>query len=640
VKRVYKALQIHESDFTAKQAVSFINREKDEGRYPTDVALMPDRQTQLLQQVYWRYQALCQQSQLVDFAELLLRSLQLLEGQARIAKIYHDKFRHILVDEFQDTNALQFRWLQALLGSSTCLTIVGDDDQSIYGWRGAQIENILRFNDFYPGTETVRLEQNYRSSATILQAANGVISNNQDRLGKSLWTEDESGEPILVYSSYNEMDEAKFVVEHILKMRDQGISPRQQAILYRSNAQSRALEEILIQCRVPYKIYGGLRFFDRAEIRNAMAYLRLLAQTEDDAAFERIINVPARGLGDRTVQSIRDRAQASGYSMWNASLELLNEQQLTGRAAKALTSFIDLIQGLQVSAIDLKLSELVALMLTNTQLLSAYQKESHEQRLARQENLQELVSASQAFDSIVSGPNPLEDWLDPEMDVELVNVSTKVERPGSFVALSAFVDHVALEAGEMQADRDSDAVQLMTIHASKGLEFPVVYLTGLEEGLFPSQMSLAEPGRIEEERRLCYVGITRAERRLILTYAESRRIYGEERRTRRSRFLKEIPTQCLEEVRMGSFTHKTTFNSSSDSRTSTSLTAAGMSAAKQEADSSELRVGHQVRHASFGEGVIINAEGRGAKQRVQVNFTRAGSKWLMASIAKLEPIDA
>ncbi|MEC8010609.1 MAG: DNA helicase II [Pseudomonadota bacterium] len=635
LKRIHKEMQIQDADFTPKQSMGFINREKDEGRYPASGTGM-DRQTRLMQEVYQRYQDLCDQSSLVDFAELLLRSLKLFENNPAIADFYQRKFAHILVDEFQDTNAIQFKWLQALLGHDNALTIVGDDDQSIYGWRGAQIENILRFSEKYPETETVRLEQNYRSTKSIIGAANGVISCNIDRLGKALWTAGEQGEPVQLYAAYNEIDESKFIVERIAHFKSKGIPYRKQAILYRSNAQSRVMEEALLHARVPYRIYGGQRFFDRAEIKSAMAYLRLIALPEDDAAFERVINFPARGLGDRSVQTIRDAANAQQISMWQAASRLIEHKALSARAHNSLVQFIELIKGLQTTGQGITLSELVSAMLSRTQLVQAYAKESQEQRQAREENLKELVSAASSFNSITDFEQ--EDFLDPSMrdmaeDDGFLPIRPKVVEPSNDAkvpaALAAFLDHVSLESGEMQASQDSDAVQMMTIHASKGLEFPVVFLAGLEEGLFPSQMSMNETGRIEEERRLCYVGITRAEQYLTISYAESRRIYGEERRTRISRFVREIPSEFLKEIRLGSVV-KPVYHA----RQQESSLPSGQPASAP--NDGSVKVGDRVMHRAFGEGIVLATEGRDARMRVQVNFTRAGSKWLMANVAKLE----
>lgn len=660
VKRIHKELKIQDADFAPKQSVSFINREKDEGRYPLGASeeVQPfantlalkalDRQSALMQEVYKRYQSICEQSNLVDFAELLLRSLTLLETKPEIAAFYQRKFEHILVDEFQDTNAIQFRWLEAMLSKTNALTIVGDDDQSIYGWRGAQVENILRFSERYPDTETVRLEQNYRSTKSILGAANGVIACNQDRLGKSLWTQGEQGALVRLYSAYNEVDEAKFVVERIMDHKSKGIDYKQQAVLYRSNAQSRVLEEAFLYARVPYRIYGGQRFFDRAEIKNAMAYLRLVAMPDDDAAFERVVNFPTRGLGDRSLQVIRDEARAAGVSLWQASTRVLEQKKISTRAGNGLAGFMGIIQDLQQASLALPLSGLAAQMLSRSQLASAYAKEPTEQRQTREENLKELISATAAFDAITDFQQ--EDMLDPSMrDLEedfgflparpstipeIIQTDTSEPAQRTAPGLAAFLDHVSLESGEMQAARDADAVQLMTLHSSKGLEFPIVFLVGLEEGLFPSQMSMNEPGRIEEERRLCYVGMTRAEQFLTLSYAESRRIYGEERRSRVSRFVREIPAEFLEEIRLGNIA-KPAFAP----RVQPARTVADQSSSDFADDQAGVSIGSRVMHRAFGEGVVLATEGRGVRMRVQVNFTRAGTKWLMANVAKLEPID-
>jgi len=639
IKRIHKELQIQDADFSPKQSVRFINKEKDEGRYPADDG-GSDRHTVLLQQIYKRYHEICDQSNLVDFAELLLRSLKLFEGSSKVVEFYRRKFEHILVDEFQDTNSIQFRWLEAFLGQDNGLTIVGDDDQSIYGWRGAQIENILRFTEKYPETETIRLEQNYRSTKAILGAANGVIACNTDRLGKALWTNSVAGDPVQLYAAYNETDEARFIVERIAAFKAKGLKYKQQAILYRSNAQSRVLEEAFLHGKIPYRIYGGQRFFDRVEIKNAMAYLRLIAQPGDDAAFERVINFPTRGLGDRSVQLIRDGAKQDQVSLWQSAQTLINSTSLTSRAHNSVQSFIHLILDLQQKATTMSLSKLVSTMLAVTQLAKAYAKEPSDQRQTREENLRELISATASFDQITDYEQ--EDHIDPQMrdlaedsgfftaqSTVVVSENTSI-RPNA--ALAAFLDHVSLESGEMQASKDADAVQMMTMHASKGLEFPVVFLTGLEEGLFPSQMSMNEPGRIEEERRLCYVGITRAEQYLTLTYAESRRIYGEEKRTRVSRFVREIPSEYLTEVRLGSI-YRPAFQERPDVKQYLNATS---EASQTKVELNEITVGARVLHKSFGEGVILATDGRGQRQRVQVNFRQYGARWLMANIANLK----
>jgi len=663
IKRIHKDHNITDTDFTPKLSKWYINSEKDAGRTPAEVGECNDRQAQLLHQVYSTYQKQCEQSSLVDFAELLLRSLKLLQNNPEVSALYRHKFQHILVDEFQDTNSIQYQWLETLLGEATSLTIVGDDDQSIYGWRGAQIQNILGFADSFAGTETVRLEQNYRSTATILAAANAVISQNQNRLGKSLWTEGDAGQPIGLYAAYNEQDEAKYIVDQIKQHKEQGKHYKSQAILYRSNAQSRVLEEALIYGRVPYRIYGGLRFFDRAEIKNTLAYLRLIGLTQDDAAFERVVNFPTRGIGDRTVQIIRERALRDDASLWVAAESLIaqgsSSEGLKGRARNAVAAFIEMIRSFQHKAINYSLSELTSFVIFEAQIDAHYNKEPHEQKQSKLENLKELVSATQSFDHLAQ-MTPEDKWFDPEMVNEplfeahrnqAVSPSPEVQVTVN-QSLVAFLEHVALESGERQADAFEDAVQLMTIHSAKGLEFPIVYLSGMEEGLFPSQMSMQDSSKIEEERRLCYVGITRAEEYLLLSHAEVRRIYGEERRTRVSRFVREIPSECIQEVRLGSITRPSTlgnrslaseaFASSSSGyahfSNNQAATTSGSQGAVSSDDESYLTLGTNVQHKIFGEGVILALEGKGARQRVQVNFKTAGSKWLMASIAQLETV--
>ncbi|MGL5974741.1 MAG: 3'-5' exonuclease, partial [Aeromonas sobria] len=441
-----------------------------------------------------------------------------------ILEHYRDRFQNILVDEFQDTNGIQYAWLRMLAGESGKVMIVGDDDQSIYGWRGAKIENIQRFLTDYQGAETIRLEQNYRSTANILKAANSVIANNSDRLGKELWTEGAEGDPISLYAAFNEVDEARFAVGRLKDWKEKGGLLADCAILYRSNAQSRVLEEALMQDAMPYRIYGGLRFFERQEIKDAMAYLRLINNRGDDASFERVVNTPTRGIGDRTLEILRGNARDQGLNLWQSAKGLLNDKVLTGRAGNAVRGFVDLIDALEELVGLLPLHQQADIAIQNSGLKAMYLAEKGEKSQARVENLDELVTACRQY----KRPDELEDMSD----------------------LSAFLAHAALESGESQADEYADAVQLMTLHSAKGLEFPLVLLVGVEEGMFPSPQSTEESGRLEEERRLCYVGMTRAMEKLYICYAESRRIYGREMQHSVSRFIREIPAECLEEIRL------------------------------------------------------------------------------------------
>lgn len=592
VKRVCRELELDENRWPPRQAQWYINAQKDEGLRAAHIeAPAGDLFAQTMLQVYRAYEVACERGGLVDFAELLLRAHELWLKSPEILKHYQARFRQILVDEFQDTNTIQYAWLRVLAGQQIPVVAVGDDDQSIYGWRGAKIENIQRFTDDFAATRTVRLEQNYRSSQTILNAANGVIAYNQGRLGKELWTAGESGEPITLYAGFNEQDEARFIVEQIEQWTGDGNNRSSVAILYRSNAQSRVLEEALIRAMVPYRIYGGQRFYERLEIRNALAYLRLLLNRSDDAAVERVINTPPRGIGSKTLDTVRACARDRGMSLWQAIGVVGEEKMLPARALNALDGFVVLINELDAGTDELLLEEVVEQVIQGASLLDFYQKEKGEKGQARVENLEELVSAAKQF-------TPEGEDLSP---------------------LQQFLDNAALDAGDAQADEHEDSVQLMTLHSAKGLEFPLVFLAGMEENLFPHRMSLEEPGRLEEERRLCYVGITRAMEKLMITYAESRRLHGSETFNAPSRFIREIPAELLHEVRL----HTTI------TRPVSSLTQARV-------PDTELNLGQQVYHQIFGEGVVLNFEGRGASARVEVNFDTEGSKWLVLQYANLQ----
>lgn len=523
LKRLIKAHNLDDKQWPARQVAWWINNQKDEGLRPAHInAFDPVTQTYL--KLYTAYQEACDRAGLVDFAEILLRALELLRGNQHIREHYQARFKHILVDEFQDTNAIQYAWLRMMAGAQSNVMIVGDDDQSIYGWRGARVENIEKFTREFPSVNTIRLEQNYRSTKTILEASNTLIANNSERMGKQLWTEGLVGEPISVYSAYNELDEARFVVSKIKGWQEQGGTLTDCAILYRNNAQSRVLEEALLQASLAYRIYGGMRFFERQEIKDALSYLRLINNRNDDTAFERVINTPPRGLGDKTLETIRFAARDRGCTLWDASVGLLNDQVLTGRAASALSRFVELINALEEEGIDMPLHVLTDHAVKTSGLLEMYQQEKGEKSKARIENLEELVTATRQFE--------------------------KPEEAQDMTMLTAFLTHAALEAGEGQADEHDDAVQLMTLHSAKGLEFPLVFMVGVEEGMFPSQMSAEEAGRLEEERRLCYVGMTRAMQKLYITYAEMRRLYGQDKYHKPSRFIRELPEGCLDEVRM------------------------------------------------------------------------------------------
>ncbi|MDE1309812.1 DNA helicase II [Vibrio aestuarianus] len=599
LRRLIKAQNLDEKQWPARQVCWWINGKKDEGLRPQHIDAYRDPVTQTYLQLYTAYQDACDRAGLVDFAEILLRTHELLRDKKHIREHYQARFKHILVDEFQDTNNIQYAWLRMMAGRDCHVMIVGDDDQSIYGWRGAKIENIEKFTLEFPSVNTIRLEQNYRSTKTILDASNVLIANNTERMGKELWTDGIEGEPISVYSAYNDLDEARFTVNKIKEWQDKGGSLNDCAMLYRNNAQSRVLEEALIQAGLPYRIYGGMRFFERQEIKDALSYLRLMANRNDDSAFERVVNTPTRGLGDKTLETIRFAARDRGCTMWDASLVLLDEKVLTGRAAGALSRFIELVNALEDDSAEMPLHTQTDHVIKTSGLYTMYEQEKGEKSKARIENLEELVTATRQFE--------------------------KPEEADEMSMLTAFLTHAALEAGDGQADEFDDAVQLMTLHSAKGLEFPLVFMVGVEEGMFPSQMSAEEAGRLEEERRLCYVGMTRAMQKLYITYAEIRRLYGQDKYHKPSRFIRELPEACLDEVRMKAQVSRPT-----------SAGRFSQSAVKETFNETGFSLGARVKHPIFGEGTIINFEGSGPQSRVQVAFNGEGIKWLVTAYAKLE----
>ncbi|CAI2327798.1 DNA helicase II [Vibrio parahaemolyticus] len=599
LKRLIKAQNLDEKQWPARQVAWWINGKKDEGLRPVHIDAYHDPVTKTYLQLYTAYQEACDRAGLVDFAEILLRAHELLRDNKFVREHYQARFKHILVDEFQDTNNIQYAWLRMMAGPECHVMIVGDDDQSIYGWRGAKVENIEKFTREFPSVTTIRLEQNYRSTKTILEASNTLIANNTERMGKELWTDGVVGEPISVYSAYNELDEARFAVNKIKEWQDKGGALNDAAMLYRNNAQSRVLEEALIQAGLPYRIYGGMRFFERQEIKDALSYMRLMANRNDDAAFERVVNTPTRGLGDKTLETIRRAARDRGCTMWEASVAMLDEQVLAGRAAGALGRFIELITALEDDTLEMPLHEQTDHVIKYSGLFAMYEQEKGEKSKARIENLEELVTATRQFE--------------------------KPEEAEEMSLLTAFLTHAALEAGEGQADEFEDAVQLMTLHSAKGLEFPLVFMVGVEEGMFPSQMSAEEAGRLEEERRLCYVGMTRAMQKLYITYAEMRRLYGQDKYHKPSRFIRELPETCLDEVRMKAQVSRP----ASSGRFS-------QTAVKENFNETGFSLGSRVMHPKFGEGTIINFEGSGPQSRVQIAFNGEGIKWLVTAYARLE----
>ncbi|GKW43822.1 DNA helicase II [Pectobacterium parvum] len=598
LKRLIRALNLDEKQWPPRQAMWFINGKKDEGLRPQHIESYGNPIEQTWQRVYQAYQEACDRAGLVDFAELLLRAHELWLNKPHVLNHYRERFTNILVDEFQDTNRIQYAWIHMLAGDSAKVMIVGDDDQSIYGWRGAQVENIQLFLKDFAGAETIRLEQNYRSTSNILKAANALIAHNGGRLGKNLWTDGAEGEPISLYCAFNELDEARYVVNRIKAWQENGGALSDNAILYRSNAQSRVLEEALLQQSMPYRIYGGMRFFERQEIKDALSYLRLISNRNDDAAFERVVNTPTRGIGDRTLDVVRQTARDRQLTLWQSTRALLQEKVLAGRAAASLQRFIELIDALAYETSELPLHIQTDRAIKDSGLWSMYEQEKGEKGQARVENLEELVTATRQFS-----------YQEEDQDL---------------MPLQAFLSHAALEAGEGQADANQDAVQLMTLHSAKGLEFPQVFIVGMEEGMFPSQMSLDEGGRLEEERRLAYVGVTRAMEKLTITYAESRRLYGKEVNHRPSRFVGELPEECVEEVRLRASVSRPV----NHQRLGTPMTQ----------NDSGYKLGQRVRHAKFGEGTIVNLEGSGDHARLQVAFQGQGIKWLVAAYARLETV--
>lgn len=595
IKRLLKQLQIDESKWPPKQVCWFINKEKEAGRRPHHSAEQKKSYfNSVMIQIYQAYDTLCRRAELVDFAELLLRSLELLQENQTLRDHYRRQFAHVLIDEFQDTNALQYNWLKMFKSNDNYFIAVGDDDQSIYSWRGACVANLQQFAKDLPDVITIRLEQNYRSTQTILNAANAVINHNTDRLGKQLWSDGDSGEAIDLYPAFNERDEAYFIANTMQQWHTKGRPYQEMAVLYRSNAQSRVLEEQLITQQIPYRIYGGLKFYERAEIKDSIAYLRLMVNPHDDASFERVINTPSRGIGASTLEQIRLHARDDQSSLWHSATHLAAAHLLSPRATQAVLQFIQLIETLKAQQTHLSLDQIIDNTLENSQLRAHYKKDTSEKGLSKVENLEELINAAGQF------------------------------KPSTMATpIADFLSHIALETGENQSQEYSDCVHLMTLHAAKGLEFPVVFIAGMEEELFPHKMSLDQDHGLAEERRLCYVGITRAMEKLYLSYCESRRMYGMERYCKPSRFIDEIPESLLHSMRTRvkvSRAHRHVLDD--------------VTVDPQQ----KIKIGQRVRHPSFGIGTIVNYEGRNEQLRLQIRFDEEGTKWLMAQYAHLESI--
>ncbi|ROR34302.1 DNA helicase II [Inmirania thermothiophila] len=590
LRRVIRGLGLDEARWPPRRVQWHIQSRKDEGARPQPPDQAPDPHAAQLERIYAAYEAECARAGLVDFGELLLRAYELLARDEDLLAHYRRRFGHVLVDEFQDTNTIQYHWLRLLAGRAGSLFVVGDDDQSIYRWRGARIENIRRFPEDFPGARVYRLEQNYRSTQVILDAANALIANNRGRLGKRLWTAGERGEPLRLFRAADEREEARFVAETVAAELAAGASPSDFAVLYRSNAQSRVIEEALLRAGIPYRVYGGLRFFERAEIKDALAYLRLVANRDDDASFERVVNLPPRGIGARTLEALRARARSAGTSLWRAAQDLLARGELAARAAPAVAAFLELVETLAADLDGADLETAVRRTVEASGLAEHHAREPGERGRARLENLEELANAARQFEAELAEAEP------------------------ELAPLPAFLAHAALEAGEAQGAAAGPAVQLMTLHAAKGLEFPVVFLCGMEEGLFPHELSMGEEEALEEERRLAYVGITRARRRLYLCHAQHRRLHGQERFGIRSRFIDEIPPELVAPV---------------GGRGPQAEAAATASAAQG-------LLGRRVRHPRFGEGIVVEQEGQGEHARVQVRFDTVGTKWLALAYARLQ----
>ena len=601
IKRLAKELELEDSAWPPKQIQWQINSWKDDGKRSKDIKAEKDFYTETIKGLYERYEDLCKQDSLVDFAELLLKSYELIRDDAKVKKFFHSRFKHILIDEFQDTNKIQYKWLQEIASNEANLTAVGDDDQSIYGWRGARVENIDAYKKSHDQSETIRLEQNYRSTSVILNAANALIENNQERLGKNLWTDSKEGELITLYQAYSEQDEARFIAEVIKGWMNSGELYKDCAVVYRSNAQSRAIEEALLRISIPYRIYGGLRFYERLEIKNAMSFLKVIFNPHDNPSFERSIANPPRGIGAKTLIKIRNKANENNLSYVQASAKMLDEGSIGGRGAAGLRSYLKLLIDHGEQLDKTPLSDLLDSIIQSSGLIQHHEKEPGEKGKTRIENLEELITAAKNF----------EQSFDKEKTIKEISES--------------FLDTVSLDAGETQAGEFDDAVQLMTLHSAKGLEFPLVFMTGLEETLFPHGRSMESPNQLEEERRLCYVGITRAMKKLYLTYAESRRLHGSDVFNPPSRFIKEIPAEYIDEIRPRASVNvpykRTSQSSPMDFK-----------------EEIGIALGQKVLHPKFGQGIVLNYEGSGESARVQINFESAGTKWLVLSFANLEVI--
>ena len=601
IKRLSKEMNLDDAKFPPRQSQWMINNWKDDGKRSKDVKDKGNFYTQTVKDLYIKYEQACAHDNLVDFAELILLSYEIIVRNSSIRDYFFKRFDSILIDEFQDTNTIQYKWLQAVTAPKAKVTAVGDDDQSIYGWRGAKVENVKAFSKDFKDVHIIKLEQNYRSTNKILSAANTVIQNNSDRLGKNLWTESLEGDNLTLYAAFNEQEEARFIASSSKDWMDGGGCYEDIAILYRSNAQSRALEEAFLRASIPYRIYGGLRFYDRLEIKNAVSYLRVIFNNSDNPAFERSISNPTRGVGAKTLEKIRTKSTEDNLSYLKAAATLIDEGQVKGKGATGIKAYLDFILETAQSLDSLNLSEIVENINTDSGLYDFHKKEPGEKGKTRTENLDELVSAAKDFELSFDADHNKQEILEQ------------------------FLDNISLDAGDRQADAHEDAVQLMTLHSAKGLEFKLVFLTGMEESLFPHGRSMESPAQLEEERRLCYVGITRAMQKLYLTYAESRRLHGTDIFNPPSRFLKEIPAELIDEIRPRAQTTAPYARKRSSSFNDT-------------ASDIGFSLGDKVSHPSFGDGIVLNYEGVGESASIQINFEAVGTKWLMLSFAKLKKV--
>jgi len=664
VKRVIKAMNLDEERFVPKQVNWFIAGSKDDGLRPQDVVIQ-DGQTQKLVEIYQAYQDQCQREGVVDFAELMLRTYELMRDDPLLREHYRRRFRHILVDEFQDTNRLQYAWLKMFAGPETSVLAVGDDDQSIYAFRGAQVGNMADFEREFRVKNVIKLERNYRSYGNILDAANELISHNSRRLGKTLRTEAGPGEPVRVQESASDFNEAQWMLEEAQQLHRSGLARKEIAILYRSNAQSRVIESALFNAGIPYRVYGGLRFFERAEVKHALAYLRLIENCNDDTSYLRVVNFPTRGIGARTLEQLQDAARQTGRSLWQSV------GAVGGKGGGNLIAFNALVDSMRNETHGLTLREIIEHMLQRSGLVDFYRTEK--EGADRIENLEELVNAAEAFvtqegfgkDAVAlpvdeHGPGQIAEPRPGEPTaLAAVDLTPDAETGEIMSPLAAFLTHAALEAGDNQAQAGQDAIQLMTVHSAKGLEFDAVFITGMEEGLFPHENALSDADGLEEERRLMYVAITRARQRLYLSFSQTRMLHGQTRYNVKSRFFDELPESALKWLTprnqgFGSGFAREYQQAWQRGSGPGGMVGAGrnngwqpppapvpaaMSESAAKAAGHGLRLGQSVFHTKFGEGVVLTLEGSGEDARAQVNFGRHGPKWLALSVAKLTPVD-